>query len=175
MYSFTVLRARPPARDYNVALVDLAEGPRMMTRIDGIPNTQIEIGMRDCCLVTDGAAAVVMVRADRAKDLPRKPVYLLGGAEACYHLDIASMPSLTTTAAVDSGARQVPNAQIALAHGNGGKLSNQATLVLGFSGHCLAKRAHALFAFFCSYSRSILQRVSMSMRYAECRIAGLDD
>mgnify|MGYP001613901869 CR=1 FL=1 len=28
--------------------------------------------VHDCCLVTDGACAFVMVRADRAKDLPKK-------------------------------------------------------------------------------------------------------
>jgi len=36
------------------------------------------ISVRDCCLVTDGAAAVVMVSADRAKHLAKRPVYLLG-------------------------------------------------------------------------------------------------
>lgn len=180
------------------------------------------ISVRDCCLVTDGAAAVVMVSADCAKHLAQRPVYLLGAAAATDHRDITSMPDLTTTAAVHSGrrafaqagltpadvdvvqvydaftintilfledlgfcrkgeggafveggriapggelpvntnggglscvhpgmyglftmveaaqqlmgvtgARQVRNAQLAVAHGNGGELSSQATLVLG--------------------------------------------
>lgn len=59
----------------------------------------------DCCLVTDGAAACVLVRADRAKDLSAKPVYFLGAGAANYHRSIVAMPDLTTTAAVDSGAR----------------------------------------------------------------------
>ena len=63
------------------------------------------LGVRDCCLVTDGAAAVVMVRADRARDLARRPAYLLGAGEATTHRDIGSMPDFTVTAAVDSGAR----------------------------------------------------------------------
>lgn len=61
--------------------------------------------VRDCCLVTDGAGAFVMVRADRAKDLPKKPVYLLGNASATTHRQISSMPDLTVTAARESGAR----------------------------------------------------------------------
>ncbi|MDF7774817.1 thiolase [Sphingomonas sp. AOB5] len=63
------------------------------------------LGTKDCCLVTDGAAAVVMVRADRAKDMPRKPVYLLGAAAAYSHRQIAQAASLTRTAAADSGPR----------------------------------------------------------------------
>jgi len=61
--------------------------------------------VRDCCLVTDGAGAIVMVRAERAKDLSRKPVYFLGGATAVWHRQISSMPDLTVTAASESGPR----------------------------------------------------------------------
>ena len=59
----------------------------------------------DCCLVTDGGGAVVIVSADRARDLPRPPVWILGHGESHTHLGISSMPDLTTTPAVHSGAR----------------------------------------------------------------------
>lgn len=36
----------------------------------------------DCCLSNDGAGAVVITRADVARDLPKKPVHVLGGAES---------------------------------------------------------------------------------------------
>lgn len=70
------------------------------------------LGVRDCCLVTDGAAAVVMVGAERAKHLARRPVYLLGAAAATDHRDITSMPDLTRTAAVRSGARAFAQAGV---------------------------------------------------------------
>ena len=69
--------------------------------------------VRDCCLVTDGAAAVVMVRADRARDLAARPAYLLGGAAAAWHKDITNMPDLTVTAASLSGPRAMAMAGVA--------------------------------------------------------------
>jgi acetyl-CoA acetyltransferase len=63
------------------------------------------LSVRDCCLVTDGAGAYVMTRAQRARDLAKKPVYLLGNASATSHRQISSMPDLTVTAARESGAR----------------------------------------------------------------------
>jgi len=46
VYSVTVVHKKVPADSYNVALVDLAEGPRMMSRVDGVPLDQIRIGMQ---------------------------------------------------------------------------------------------------------------------------------
>lgn len=59
----------------------------------------------DCCLITDGAAAIVMTRADRAKDLVKTPVYLLGGAAAVWHSNVDQMQDLTVTPAAESGQR----------------------------------------------------------------------
>ena len=59
----------------------------------------------DCCLVTDGGGAVLLTSAERAKDLAKEPVYVLGGGEATWHSSISMMPDLTTTAAQESGRR----------------------------------------------------------------------
>jgi acetyl-CoA acetyltransferase len=67
---------------------------------------------RDCCLVTDGAAAVVMTRADRAKDLCAKPVYLLGGAQETTHREIAGMPDLTVTGLAAASRRAYAQAGV---------------------------------------------------------------
>jgi acetyl-CoA acetyltransferase len=59
----------------------------------------------DCCLVTDGAGAVVVTSAYRARDLRQPPVYILGAASAHSHASILQMPELTETCAVDTGRR----------------------------------------------------------------------
>ena len=57
----------------------------------------------DCCLVTDGGGAVVIVSAERARDLPKAPVWIAGHGESHTHMTIANMPDLTTTPADRSG------------------------------------------------------------------------
>lgn len=69
----------------------------------------------DCCLVTDGGAACVMTRADRARHLAKPPVYFLGGAGAQWHRAISTMPDLTITAASESGPRALAHAGVSLA------------------------------------------------------------
>ncbi|WP_037503929.1 acetyl-CoA acetyltransferase [Sphingomonas jaspsi] len=66
----------------------------------------------DCCLVTDGAAAIVMTRAGRARDLKAQPVALLGAAAATHHHAISCMPDLTRTAAAESGPRAMEMAGV---------------------------------------------------------------
>jgi acetyl-CoA acetyltransferase len=69
------------------------------------PMVSSPLSILDCCLVTDGGGAMLVTSADRAKDLRRPPVYLLGVGEAHWHRNISQMPDLTVTAAADSGRR----------------------------------------------------------------------
>jgi Acetyl-CoA acetyltransferase len=73
------------------------------------------LGVRDCCLVTDGGAAVVMVSAERAKDMRQKPVYLLGGAAETTHRWISQMPDLTVTGTAEAARRAYAQAGITAA------------------------------------------------------------
>lgn len=45
VYSTTVIRQKPPTPNYNLALIDLAEGPRMMSRVVGLAPEEVKIGM----------------------------------------------------------------------------------------------------------------------------------
>lgn len=66
----------------------------------------------DCCLVSDGGAAIVVSRADRARDMKARPVYVLGGGSAHWHREIAQMPDLTVTAATESSRRAYEMARL---------------------------------------------------------------
>ena len=68
--------------------------------------------VRDCCLVLDGGGAIVMTRADHAKSLKKKPVYVLGTGESLSHANISSMPDFTVTAAAESGAQAYVMAKV---------------------------------------------------------------
>ncbi|RIA37150.1 hypothetical protein DFR49_3027 [Hephaestia caeni] len=67
VYSVTVQRNRPPAPDASLALVDLAEGPRMLTRIDGIAPDEVTIGMAvRARIVDEGGGPFVVFEPDSA-------------------------------------------------------------------------------------------------------------
>jgi acetyl-CoA acetyltransferase len=67
----------------------------------------------DCCVVSDGAAAFVVVRADAARDRPHTPVHLLSCASAVWHRQVSSMHDLTVTPAAESGPRAFAAAGLA--------------------------------------------------------------
>ena len=71
------------------------------------------LGKLDCCLVTDGAGAIVMTRTDRARDLARQPVSLLGAASMTTHVNISCMPDLTVTPLAECGPRALAAAGLA--------------------------------------------------------------
>ena len=66
----------------------------------------------DCCLVTDAGAAVVVVSAERARDMKKKPVWVLGAAEGHYHGLLSQMKDLTRTYAQESGPRALKMAGV---------------------------------------------------------------
>ena len=59
----------------------------------------------DCSLWSDGGGAVVVTSAERARDFPQPPVYLLGIGEGHWHEHLFAARSLVTTAASESGPR----------------------------------------------------------------------
>lgn len=59
----------------------------------------------DCCLMSDGGAALVLSRTDLAKETRKPPVFIRGAASAHWHREIAQMPDLTVTPASESGPR----------------------------------------------------------------------
>ena len=60
--------------------------------------------MLDCCVISDGGGACVVTTEERARDLQKPPIYILGGAHAMtHHMGISQMPDITVTAAAQSG------------------------------------------------------------------------
>src|SRR5260370_8026135 len=52
-----------------------------------------------CCLGTDGAGPLILTPAERAKDFPTKPVYLLGTGESVETPMISQMADFTSSRA----------------------------------------------------------------------------
>jgi acetyl-CoA acetyltransferase len=52
-----------------------------------------------CCLVTDGGGALILTSADRAKDFPSKPVYILGTGESVETPMVSQMKTFDSSRA----------------------------------------------------------------------------
>ena len=52
-----------------------------------------------CCLVTDGGGALIVTSADRAKDFPNKPVYVLGTGESVETPMVSQMEDFNSSKA----------------------------------------------------------------------------
>jgi len=67
----------------------------------------------ECCLVTDGGGALVLTSAERAKDFPTRPVYILGTGESVETPLISQMQDFTSSRAFRvSGAKAFAEAGI---------------------------------------------------------------
>jgi acetyl-CoA acetyltransferase len=58
----------------------------------------------DCCIISDGGGAIVVTSTERARDLAKKPVQILGCGESVCHQEIGS-PDLLTMGARHAGER----------------------------------------------------------------------
>ena len=61
VYSVTVLHPKPPEAAYNLVLVDLEEGPRLMSRIDGIAAEEVTIGMHVQAKIIEESGQTLLV------------------------------------------------------------------------------------------------------------------
>ena len=64
------------------------------------------LGRYDCCLVTDGGGAVVMTTEERARDLRRPPVHVLGHGASASHASIAHMPDMAKLEVAEHSSRR---------------------------------------------------------------------
>ncbi|MEX0751162.1 MAG: acetyl-CoA acetyltransferase [Dehalococcoidia bacterium] len=82
------------------------QNPRAMMRepitVEDVLNSRViawPVHLLECCLVTDGGGALVVVAAERAKDFPKKPAYVLGTGESSEHSMISQMIDMTESRA----------------------------------------------------------------------------
>jgi acetyl-CoA acetyltransferase len=70
-----------------------------------------------CCLVTDGGGALILTSAERARDFPQKPVYVLGTGESVETPMVSQMEDFTSSRAFRvSGKKAFEEAGIAHAN-----------------------------------------------------------
>jgi acetyl-CoA acetyltransferase len=129
MFTIPVLRY---LKTYGLTVEDLAwvsviqrewaaKNPRASFRdpitVDDVLNSPMiawPFRMLMCCLVTDGGGALILTSADRAKDFPQKPVYILGTGESVETPMISQMEDFTSSKAFRvSGKKAFAEAGIA--------------------------------------------------------------
>lgn len=122
--SYYAMAAQRYLHDYGATPADLAEvavlarewarmnpkayryGSEPLTVDDVLNSTMVSTPLTtaDCCLVTDGGGAVVVTSLDRARDLRKAPIRILGYGEATTNTSMSQVP-LLPTGARESGQR----------------------------------------------------------------------
>lgn len=73
----------------------------MNDRMIAYPFTKLQ-----CCLVTDGGGALILTSAERARDFPRKPVYVIGTGESVETPMVSQMRDMTSSQAFRVSGRK---------------------------------------------------------------------
>jgi uncharacterized protein len=69
VYSTTTVRQKAErGGDYNVAIVELEEGARMLSRVEGVPPSEIRIGMPVTAVISETNGTPLVVFRPAAKD-----------------------------------------------------------------------------------------------------------
>ncbi|WP_067822991.1 acetyl-CoA acetyltransferase [Actinomadura kijaniata] len=89
----------------NPAAYRYGAGPLTVDAVLGAPMVSSPLTAADCCLVTDGGGAVVLTSLDRARDLPRPPVVVLGYGESTTHTSMTGDDDLLRPGSFASGRR----------------------------------------------------------------------
>lgn len=87
-----------------ITIDDVAESPMIAD-----PFTALH-----CCLRTDGGGAVVLVSEERARDLAKPPVWILGAAHAASHVNMASWDDLTVSPCALTGPKALAQAGVTI-------------------------------------------------------------
>jgi len=87
-------------------------GPLTVEDVLGSPMVSSPLTVADSCLVTDGGGAVVLTSAERARDLLRPPVHVLGYGERTTNTSMTSQPDLLAVGAAQSGAEAFARAGV---------------------------------------------------------------
>lgn len=78
-------------------------GPLTVADVLGAPPVSTPLTVADCCLVTDGGGAVVLTTLDRARDLPTRPVVVMGYGERSTNTSFTAVDDLTVPGAAGAG------------------------------------------------------------------------
>ncbi|MHB8450783.1 MAG: acetyl-CoA acetyltransferase [Mycobacteriales bacterium] len=90
---------------YNAGLNPLAyyQDPITVADVLAAPMVADPFTKLHCCIRSDGGGAVVVTSAERARDLPRRPVYVLGTGEASNVTTMSEWTDFTVSPAAVSG------------------------------------------------------------------------
>jgi len=91
------------------------QAPLSVADVLASPMVADPLSRLDCCLMSDGGAAVIVTSPERARALQRPPVYFLGGAGASWSREVSQIPDFTTTPTAECAPRAFEMAGITVA------------------------------------------------------------